>query len=271
MTLPSSGSITIAQILNEIGDSYPVTIPNANWRTLAGKPTGSLVIPTDFYGKSAVAIVDTKGPTAHGTSHNFGTVNFGADGPSRKIVIYVFGQGKSAGVTPGSDNTGFTNFVAGGAANQFAPNGFFYRYNLTETDDFAGVNSSLFDPVGTSGNVSLTTGLSTRCSIVVLSILSPAGYFGGEGNDAGGFTNTVSTTTNVSSRGILVAGAIASTTAGLNMGGVTEQTQINHVGNYWCSVGFNTGLAAQTGRPVSATTTSGANSVVMAIEAESYS
>lgn len=52
MTLPSSGSISTAQIQAEIGDTGTITIPDANTRTLTGKSTGALVIPTDFYGKT---------------------------------------------------------------------------------------------------------------------------------------------------------------------------------------------------------------------------
>jgi hypothetical protein len=105
MTLPASGGLSIAQILAEIGDSFPVTIPNANWRTLAGKPSGPLVIPTDFYGKTylGATVADTVGPTALSTSHSISGVNFGLDYAGRVLVVYVFGQSKTAGVAvPGS-------------------------------------------------------------------------------------------------------------------------------------------------------------------------
>jgi hypothetical protein len=52
MTLPSSGSISWAQIQTEIGSSGSMNIPDANTRTLTGKSTGSLFVPTDFYGKT---------------------------------------------------------------------------------------------------------------------------------------------------------------------------------------------------------------------------
>lgn len=86
MTLPASGSITIAQIMAEIGDSFPVTIPNANWRTLAGKPTGSLVIPNDFWGKSwrSVTLVDTSSSASE-------VVSYGEDVSGRWIVILAVG------------------------------------------------------------------------------------------------------------------------------------------------------------------------------------
>lgn len=55
MTLPTSGTLTSAQLAEEMyGDSTrSVTIPDADTRALAGKPTGTLVFPDDFYGKSS--------------------------------------------------------------------------------------------------------------------------------------------------------------------------------------------------------------------------
>lgn len=57
MTLPSSGQITIAMIATELGVSLPLDLNASNVRTLAGKPTGNVVMPTDFYGKSSTDYV----------------------------------------------------------------------------------------------------------------------------------------------------------------------------------------------------------------------
>lgn len=86
MTLPASGSLSIAQILAEIGDSFPVTIPNANWRTLAGKPTGSLVIPNDFWGKSwrSASLVHTSSSASE-------TAQYGTDISGRWIAVLALG------------------------------------------------------------------------------------------------------------------------------------------------------------------------------------
>lgn len=93
MTLPSSGGLTIAQILAEIGDSFPVTIPNANWRTLAQKPSGSLVIPTDFYGKTwrSATLVHTSSSASE-------TAQYGADVSGRWIAVIALG---------GNDNSAY--------------------------------------------------------------------------------------------------------------------------------------------------------------------
>lgn len=54
MPLPTSGSITIAQIASEMGASLPLDITSTTVRNFVGKPTGNVVIPNDFYGKGAV-------------------------------------------------------------------------------------------------------------------------------------------------------------------------------------------------------------------------
>lgn len=53
MTLPSSGSITLAQIAAELGQPLPIDLNSPSVRALAGKPTGLVTMPTDFYGKTA--------------------------------------------------------------------------------------------------------------------------------------------------------------------------------------------------------------------------
>lgn len=52
MTLPASGSITMAQIATETGVSLPIGLTDAIVRRLAGKRYSSVVMPTDFYSKN---------------------------------------------------------------------------------------------------------------------------------------------------------------------------------------------------------------------------
>lgn len=56
MALPSSGSITIAQIATELGLSLPLDLTDSRVRALAGKPSGSITMPNDLWGKSSVTI-----------------------------------------------------------------------------------------------------------------------------------------------------------------------------------------------------------------------
>lgn len=52
MTLPSSGAISMAMVAAEIGTVLPLSMTDSRVRQLIGKPTGPVVLPTDFYGKS---------------------------------------------------------------------------------------------------------------------------------------------------------------------------------------------------------------------------
>lgn len=53
MALPSSGSISIAQVATELGLSLPLDLNDSRVRTLAGKPTGNITLPNDLWGKSS--------------------------------------------------------------------------------------------------------------------------------------------------------------------------------------------------------------------------
>lgn len=52
MALPSSGSISIAQVATELGLSLPLDLNDSRVRALAGKPTGNITLPNDLWGKS---------------------------------------------------------------------------------------------------------------------------------------------------------------------------------------------------------------------------
>lgn len=61
MTLPTSGSISMSQIAAELGLAMPISLTDTAVRTLAGKPTGAVSMPTDFYGKSNGGVTITVG------------------------------------------------------------------------------------------------------------------------------------------------------------------------------------------------------------------
>lgn len=154
MTLPSSGGLSFAQILAEIGDSFPVTIPNANWRILAKKPTGSLIIPTDFYGKSwpAITLADTK-TTPNASS--FSSVNFGATDTNRWIAIFLAIEDTASNPGDTPTMTGFTRIAASSTGNG--------------SNTANGVALFVGQPSGTSGTVSFNWS-STPCTITVLRV-----------------------------------------------------------------------------------------------------
>lgn len=267
MTLPAAFPLSASQINVELGRAAGAAfdMQGAKERTLAGVAAGAISM-SDFLSKSSIAIVDTQGPTALSTSHNFATVNFGPAGPNRLIVVYVFGQTKSGGVTPVVGNTGITAFTAGGAANIFAPISFFFHYNTPAATTFVGVQSGGFQPSGTSGTVALTTGLNTRCSIVVLSMIASALPFS-FGNDAG-LTTTVTSTVDVSANGFLTSAGIATGATNLTLANSTERLEFSHIAGYECVIGFDAFLAGQAGRVITMTANVSSNS--LAIIGESW-
>lgn len=94
MTLPSSGSITGAMIRTELGLGAGVdfTIPNAAIRNLVGKPAGSIIIPTDFYGQTAgghCAYQNTVSATTVSGTATVTGLNFGATAWNRRIFAAI--------------------------------------------------------------------------------------------------------------------------------------------------------------------------------------
>jgi len=85
MTLPASGGITGANIRDELRQSGGnLVFPDATTRWLSEKPSGNLVLPTDFYSKQAVKLVDSK---SFGGGSSFSTtINLGPDYPGRSIL-----------------------------------------------------------------------------------------------------------------------------------------------------------------------------------------
>lgn len=56
MALPSTGSISMAQVRTELGLSGAISLNQGNVRTLAGRPSGTISL-SDLRGKSSVAAV----------------------------------------------------------------------------------------------------------------------------------------------------------------------------------------------------------------------
>lgn len=59
MALPTSGNITIQMIATELGLGLPLDLNDSRVRTLAGKGSGNVTMPGDFYGKSSVTATIT--------------------------------------------------------------------------------------------------------------------------------------------------------------------------------------------------------------------
>lgn len=256
MTLPSSGPLSIGQILAEIGDGYPVTIPNANWRTLAGKPTGALVIPNDFWGKSWKSVTQTDDRTTAATSH--ANVSFGTERAGSWIVVLA--THGNTGADPGNAPTAT---VGGSSATRIVA-------RSSGSGSGTAVGSAMFaaQPSGASGTVAVSwSGLAT--SIVVLRVV---GYNLGIVHDidaANDLLGPMPMALNIPQGGLLLGFASRGGASELSWTGITERGSDSTDSNSKRrTTAWDIGLSAETNRSVSvspwSTGSTGANAAVVA-------
>lgn len=246
MTLPASGPLTIGQILAEIGDSYPVTIPNANWRLLAGKPTGSLVIPNDFWGKS------WKSAAYMGLVADSASISFGDARADRRIVAVIhWSEG-------GTHRTLSSATIGGVAATVHVQRG----HSGGSTGLGAAIISALV-PTGTTGAVVCTfSGGGTAdvsCGVYRLTGLTSGTPTDTDSAESQVTTTDITVTITMAAEGIVIAGYTGSTnaTSVVTWTGVTEQ--YDGEDNIHRSGGFASGISAGS-RVITADITPQANS-----------
>lgn len=107
MTLNSSGPISLGgstsgQSINlELGQSATaqISLNDTNVRTLAGVPSGAIVVPTNFYGKSSV-VVDFNDQVISGTQ-----------GGAAQAGYWIFGAGGNIGKAYEFVNFGSATFL----------------------------------------------------------------------------------------------------------------------------------------------------------------
>lgn len=129
MTLNSSGPIsfggsTSGQSINlELGQSATaqISLNDANVRTLAGVPSGAIVVPTNFYGKSSVVINFTNDTVDAGNTGAAANAAYriGSDG---NVYLGVNGTFTTpyAWITPTSQASNYevyATFIDGGSFN----------------------------------------------------------------------------------------------------------------------------------------------------------
>lgn len=277
MTLPSSGPITIGQILAEIGDSYPVTIPNANWRTLANKPSGSLVIPNDFWGKTwpvklVASSVDT---TDRSGSYTFAGLNFGDDFTGRTLVALVH---LAAGGNVTLDQTPATiggTTTSGGDAGDLGQGG--------TPVGAAGGGVWAAKPSGTSGSVvvNFSGGSASACAVYLFAVTdvasaTPHAFSVGAGG-SGGITSdptypaSMNGTLNVPSGGSAVifgSATRANNTAAITLVGMTQAYDVTLDGSHRIAGGYAFRLPQETNRSVGLSTSTG--NVIFGMRAASF-
>lgn len=113
MTLPASGSITTTQVRTEIGGAGAIVIPSAEVRTLTGVAAGSVVLPTDFYGKSSLS------PAPSGTTllnkTTSGAWTYTHTGYAAQIItVEIWGGGASGAGSNTGGKTPVLGYQGGG-------------------------------------------------------------------------------------------------------------------------------------------------------------
>lgn len=99
MTLPSSGTLTTAQVSQELyGNSTTVVdLTGADARALVGKSTGTIVFPNDFWGKSKGSTV-TIGSPASGDQFGYMETSNWNWGTITPVNATVYPDGRLAAV-----------------------------------------------------------------------------------------------------------------------------------------------------------------------------
>lgn len=173
MALPSSGTITLAQIATEAGVSLPIDLNGNAARTLAGKPSGNIVMPNDFWGKSSYdpnadgiswpnaydSNIGTAGATSSGTVSGINTtisITVAISSPCtvRKRMYLTCGGTVIADTTTGSSWTfnaanGQTIYIGFGCTQQYSPKQLNTLWQgtctITNNTTGAGMGSFAFD------------------------------------------------------------------------------------------------------------------------------
>jgi hypothetical protein len=123
MALPTSGSISIDDIKNELGIGGELSLTDQRVRDLAGIQSGSLTLPNDFYGKSArtVRLVIT----------SYETIQMGMGWNPQQYDRITFSVSVTPYLAPSSYSWGGDVFGTGSSATftgpTYQPSGFTYQ------------------------------------------------------------------------------------------------------------------------------------------------
>lgn len=236
MTLPSSGPLTFADIRAELGmtPGASLTIPSDPVRDLIGVPSGSIVLPTDFYSKSVVSQTDSRSTPA--TSH--AAVSYGATRVSGGVLILAW-----HGSTASNPGLNPTCTVSGVNAPLIVA-----RTNGNGAGVACGVALFTAAPSATSGTVAVSWG-GLATAIVALRVVNYVITSATDTAEAAEGGATVSL--DIPDKGILI-GAVAreDSAAAITWTNLTEQGDDATSGGTRRGWGWDTLMAAQSGRNV---------------------
>ncbi|MGO8242939.1 hypothetical protein [Rhizobium johnstonii] len=247
MTLQASGSMTGADIRDELRQSGgDLVFPDPTTRWLADLSAGSVIIPTDYYGKAAVKQTDAQNVVGSGTTWNV-TVNLGIDFPGRRFVVCIIGYAASTAsqvLVVGPNTLGGQTITLGPGQARFNPS----------TNVAGGIlYSSPSAVTGTSGTLHIVfnqTVIRFRCVVYSISNISTLFHSNSTGS---GSATSLNTTVNVDTNGVVVAMAFKDNATSMTLSGVVEDSDAGSGGNVRMVTGWENRLASQTARPIGTT------------------
>lgn len=262
MTLPSTGSISAAQIIAETGIS-PLVIPSAVIRTLVAKPAGSIVWPTDFYGQTnggSCTLTDTNQINTVAGTATFNSQAIGGQARTRQIFVIARWACSSDAI-----DTTITSATCGGnamaAAVQNAQNGTSTLSNY----GCAILTCNSFFPSGTTANIviSFSNGTVRTCYIAVFRLtglitVTPTDTATAFDELLSIGTVNAASTLNVAAGGVIFIASIASAATSVSAiahAGATEVQDIAGIQNDRVGACMQTGFSLINNRPVGASAT----------------
>lgn len=249
MTLLASGGMTgqlIRDELRQVGGNVVFGDPTTRW--LADKPTGSIVIPTDYYSKAAVKQTHAQSYVGSGSLWT-PTVNLGVDFPGRRFVVCVCALAASTA----SQLLFLGPHTLAGAALTVGPGQAWFN---PSTNVSGGIMYSVPSAVvGTSATLSIQFNQSVIRFRTVIYAISNIGTVFDTGFNGSASATSSSTNLNIEANGVAVAMAFKDQTTTLTLSGVVEDSDAGVGGNVGMVTGWQNRLAVQSNRPIGATGT----------------
>jgi hypothetical protein len=249
MTLQSSGSMTGADIRNELRQSGGnLVFPDPTTRYLSDRASGSITIPTHFYGKTAVKRVHTELITGGNSTSFSTTANLGVDFTGRRLIVCLACLGVSAG-----SQILMPSVTLGGSALNFGPGWAFWINGVVNCSN--GIATDV--PSGVSGtSATLTVNFSQAAKTLRIIIYSVANIGNTFSSNSNGTNASASVSTNVAidTNGVVIAqGAYYGNGGGMAFGFVNEDTDTDIGDSVKFGTAFINRLGAQGGQAISVT------------------